>query len=208
MAITKTKIIAYSILVLSFISLSGYTYILNKNMNKYKSEAERQSNNVEFYEGKFSKEKEKNIALKLTIDELNNSKDSIVNELAKFKKKKKIKTEKPGDTYIHVGGDIDTSDTIYIENEHGFKIDTTVVFNEQTKSHIKIDSTGLVNSLDIDFGMNFSINGDLVYKNERKNWFDRLVHLDYKKKPEIKYNYEFTNDAIKPKDIRVVVIEQ
>ena len=207
MAITRTKIIVYSILALSFISMSCYTYILDKNMNKYKIEAERQSSNVEFYEGKFSKEKEKNIALRLTIDELNNSKDSIINELAKFKKKKKIKTEKPGDTYVHVGGDIDVSDTSKIKNDVGFKLDTTIVFNEQTKSHIKIDSTGLVNSLDINFGMNFSINGVLVYKNKRKNWFDRLVHLDYKKKPEIKYNYEFTNDAIKPKDIRVVVLE-
>lgn len=206
--ISKVKIIIGVAAIALAMALSGYIYVLNSAINKYKWEAIKYEQNSKFYEDQFSKEQGRNIALQLTVDELADSKDSIIIEMNKFKRKYKAwKKDKPGDVNITAGATINVSDTLPIENKDNFKLDTVVVFNDMTKSYIKIDSLGLQNSLDIGFKLDFVIGTRLEYKNERKNWLDRLVHLDYKRMSVVRYNYEFTNDAIKPKDIRVIVVD-
>ena len=195
--------------IAAIIALSGYAYILKGVSEKNKADALRHESNSEFYQGQLSAEASKNIALRLTVEELENSKDSVLVEMNKLKKKKGgIGKSKPGDILIGSTGSIDVEGEIKIPNTAKFKLDTVIIFNRMTKSYIKIDSTSVKNRLDIDFGIFFNIGSRLAYKNERKNWFDRLMHLDYKKKAVIKYEYEFTNEAIKPSDIRVVVVEE
>ena len=113
----------------------------------------------------------------------------------------------PGDV-ISVGTIwIDTGIRISIVNPKKFELDTVVKFNDMTESHIKIDSAGLTNRLNIKSGFYFEVGARLEYKNKRKNWLDRLAHLDYKKKAVPKYYYKFNNDIIKQDDLRVIVIE-
>lgn len=206
--INKIKSIGYYVAVISIVGLSWYGYYATKLAQDRLHEAERNKNNMEYYRDLYSGEKSKNNALILTVDELNNSYDSIIVEMRKIKGKKGgIGANKPGD--IITGGtvSVDTGKTISIVNPKKFELDTTIVFNEMTESYIKIDSLGLTNKLKVKSGFYFEVGSRLEYKNDRKNWLDRLIHLDYKKKAVTKYFYKFNNDIIKQDDLRVIVVD-
>lgn len=204
----KLKSIGFYIAVGLIAGLSWYGYYATKSAVENKKNAERHEENSEYYQRLLSGEKNNNTALRLTVEELENSNDSIIIEMRKIKGKKGgIGKTKPGDVISGGTIGIDTGVTISINNPKKFELDTVVKFNDMTESHIKIDSTGLTNKLNIKSGFYFEVGARLEYKNKRKNWLDRLVHLDYKKKAVPKYYYKFNNDIIKQDDLRVIVVE-
>ena len=204
----KIKSIASYIIVGLIAGLSWYGYYATKSAVENKKNAERQKENSEYYQRLLSGEKGNNTALRLTVEELENSNDSMIIEMRKIKGKKGgIGKARPGDVISGGTIGIDTGVTISIVNPKKFELDTVVKFNDMTESHIKIDSAGLTNRLNIKSGFYFEVGARLEYKNKRKNWLDRLVHLDYKKKAVPKYYYKFNNDIIKQDDLRVIVIE-
>lgn len=206
--IEKIKSIGYYFVVALIVGLSWYGYYATNLAEERLRESERNENNKEYYKSLYLKGKDNGNALQLRVDELENTNDSIIKEMLKIKGKKGgIGKSKPGD--IVSGGTIsvDTGKTISIVNPKKFELDTTIVFNNMTESRIKIDSIGLTNELKIKSGFYFEVGSRLVYKNERKNWFDRLIHLDYKKKAVTKYFYKFNNDVIKQDDLRVIVLD-
>ena len=204
----KLKSIGFYVAVGLIAGLSWYGYYATKSAVENKKQAERQKENSEYYQKLLSGEKNNNTALRLTVEELENSNDSIIIEMRKIKGKNGgIGKTKPGDVISGGTIGVDTVTTISINNPKAFELDTVVKFNNMTESHIKIDSTGLTNRLKIKSGFYFEVGARLEYKNERKNWLDRLVHLDYKKKAVPKYYYKFNNDIIKQEDFRVIVVE-
>ena len=203
---TKIKAVLFAVAMAALLSINAYIYYLNYNIEKYKSEVSIYKHNADFYEGQLSKAEEEKKVLQLSIKEIENSKDSAMKVIAKLRKENSINGKnKPGDLHVYGSGNVDIVKTIVIDNTKKIELDTVVVFNEKTKSHIKIDSTGLTNKLDIDFGIYFVIGERREYVNARKNWFDRFIHFDYKKETVIRYNYKFTNDAMKPEDVRVII---
>lgn len=199
------KAIIYISIILSMIGMSTYIYILNEKVKRYGEDIDRYKTNIEVYESRLSVAGENNHALLLTLEDMENSKDSVVQKLNEFRKKNKKGKPTTGDVIGYSDGEINAADTLDIKNDCNFKLDTTFVFNDKTKSHIKIDSTSIVNTLDIKVGARFHIYSDMEFANKRKNWFDRLVHIDYRKKPVIKYKYEYTNDLIDGSDTVIVI---
>lgn len=205
--ISKIKLVLIALAIASATGSLLYVKNLKSKLEYYKAESERHDNNYKFYSNKSNEQGKLINALQLTSEQLEQSRDSALIELNKFKKKYRQGKDKPGDTYIGAGGTIYVTDTITIDNSTGFDLDTTFVFNDKTKSRIVIDSTSVANTLDIKVGLNMAIQPRMKYTNEYKSFLRRLLRFDFKKSMAVEYVYEFTNDAIKPDEIRVVIIE-
>lgn len=196
------------ILIIIAIALSSLNIFTFKKMQQYKADAYMYLDNMRTYETMDSISKTENTALRLKLSDLRHSNDSLVVELIKTQKSLKRAQNKPGDVLMLSHSSISKTDTVFIENNKDFKLDTVVSFNEKTRSYIKIDSNRLVNKLDIKFNTYFSVYPRREYLNKRKNFFCRLIHFDFKRTTRVKYDYSFDNEAIKPEGVRVIVIEE
>lgn len=200
----KTKLI----LIVTILGLVLSNGLLFKKMQEYKFDSYMYMDNMRTYEMLDSVSRTENNALRLKLSDLRHSNDSLVVELIKTQKSLKRAENKPGDVLMISHSSIGKIDTVFIENKPDFHLDTVVSFNEKTKSYIKIDSNRLINKLDIKFNTYFSVYPRREYLNKRKNFFCRLIHFDFKRTTRVKYDYSFDNDAIKPEDVRVIVIEE
>lgn len=94
---------------------------------KYRKQWEIAMNNVKSYDALLGKEGNKNVALQLTIDQLNNCQDSILRELNATRKKLKIKDSKLN-SMQYVASDFSKVDTVILKDtlfkEPSINIDT------------------------------------------------------------------------------------
>jgi len=85
----------------AMISASVVIYFMGEQLSRYKKDAEMYEANMELYEKKLSKAGNDNYALRLKLGDLRDSKDSMLIELNKIKKKLKTHKDKPGDRYYY-----------------------------------------------------------------------------------------------------------
>ncbi len=94
---------------------------------KYRKQWEIAMANVKSYDALLGKESNKNVALQLTIDQLNNCQDSILRELNATRKKLKIKDSKLN-SMQYVASDFSKVDTVILKDtlfkEPSINIDT------------------------------------------------------------------------------------
>lgn len=77
--------------IILFIGLLGFIAVQNNNINNLKKELSIETSNNKAYENENSSLKTENIEFQLTIEELNHSTDSLMQELNKTRKQLKIK---------------------------------------------------------------------------------------------------------------------
>lgn len=80
-----------SIIAIIIVGLSITVLVQSSNLKKTKRELSSAINNVKAYENENSKLKKSNLQFEYTIDQLNNSQDSLVQKLNKARKDLKIK---------------------------------------------------------------------------------------------------------------------
>lgn len=80
-----------SIIAIIIVGLSITVLVQSSNLKKTKRELISAINNVKAYENENSKLKKSNLQFEYTIDQLNNSQDSLVQKLNKARKDLKIK---------------------------------------------------------------------------------------------------------------------
>lgn len=176
------------------------------NQNKKLSQSlETAQNNIEAYQGLLSDSQQASNVLKLTIEQLQNSKDSILHKLDSVRKELKIKPKQ-----IHtaatqtqvlnvigskgVGGNIIVKDSIYTDS---------ILYNPLTKVKYTIGNDTVNIAIDLRNEQYLYVYTKREYKN-KKNFFKRLFTLDFKKVTKYKYDIVNTNDLLKSKDVRIV----
>ena len=99
----------------------------------------------------------------------------------------------PRDTII-------TKDTVYVQDRI---LKDSILFNNLTKVHYNIDNDSIRIRLDIHNSQYLYIYKKREYKN-KKNFFQRLFTLDWKKVTKYKYKIVNTNELIKEDEVRII----
>lgn len=182
-----------------------YGTIVHNNNKKLSEELSIAQNNIEAYQGIVNDAQQANNVLIMDMEQLKNSNDSLLHQLDVQMKKSKIKSSdvKTAATQTQsllvsaskgVGGDILSKDTIYTDS---------IQYNPLTLVYYTIKKDSIDIKLDVKNTQYLYTYKKRQYKNN-KNFFKRLITLDFKKVDRYKYEIINTNDLIKESDIRVV----
>lgn len=178
------------------------TYKQNKKLTE---SLEITQNNVEAYQELYNDSQQASNVLKLTVEQLQNSKDSVIQKLDSVRKELKIKPKqvKTAATQTQVinvikskgvKGDILVKDTIYTDS---------IQYNPLTTVHYTIGKDTVSIGLNVENTQYLYIYTTKEYKN-KKNFIKRLFTLDFKKVKKYKYKIVNTNDLLKNDDVRIV----
>ena len=178
------------------------TYKQNKKLSE---SLEMSQNNVEAYQELYNDSQQASNVLKLTVEQLQNSKDSVIQKLDSVRKELKIKPKqvKTAATQTQVinvikskgvKGDILVKDTIYTDS---------IQYNPLTTVHYTIGKDTVSIGLNVENTQYLYIYTTKEYKN-KKNFIKRLFTLNFKKVKKYKYKIVNTNDLLKNDDVRIV----
>ena len=178
------------------------TYKQNKKLTE---SLEISQNNIEAYQELYNDSQQASNVLKLTVEQLQNSKDSVIQKLDSVRKElkikpKQIKTAATQTQVINVikskgvKGDILVKDTIYTDS---------IQYNPLTTVHYTIGKDTVSIGLNVENTQYLYIYTTKEYKN-KKNFIKRLFTLDFKKVKKYKYKIVNTNDLLKNDDVRIV----
>lgn len=184
------------------LTFSINTYKTNKKLSESLKTAQ---NNMEAYQELFNDSQQASSVLQLTVEQLQNSKDSVIQKLDSVRKELKIKpkqlhtaaTQSQTINVIKskgVKGDILVKDTIYTDS---------INYNDLTKVYYTIGKDTVSIGLDVQNTQYLYVYSTKEYKN-KKNFFKRLFTLDFKKVKKYKYKIVNTNDLLKSDDVRIV----
>ena len=179
--------------------------ILHNQNKKLSQSLETAQNNIEAYQGLLSDSQQASNVLKLTVEQLQNSKDSVLHKLDSVRKELKIKPKQLHTAATQtqvlnvigskgVGGNIIVKDSIYTDS---------ILYNPLTKVKYIIGNDTVNIAIDLRNEQYLYVYTKREYKN-KKNFFKRLFTLDFKKVTKYKYNIVNTNDLLKSKDVRIV----
>lgn len=189
-----------TIAVVIIMVLTAFLFMQNKQLNVTRNTLDKVRNNYEFYMNKASSVEDTNRILQLTIDEYKETKDSLITEIKTTQKKLKIKEKELKQTQLQKQ-EI-KHDTTVIVRSNDFKLEikpnslTSIIINKQDSilNHI----------LEIKNQQILFITNKRIYRNKYKNWFVRLLHFDFKKKDNIRYQIHNSNDLIEVTDSRMI----
>lgn len=193
-------LLSLSVVFLLFSSINLY-----RSNKKLSESLEIAQNNIEAYQESFNDSQQAFSVLKLDMKELQNQKDSVIQELDKVRKKLKIKQNQISTAATQtqtllvtkskgVGGNILIKDTIYSD---------TIKYNDLTTVSYTIGKDTINIGIDIKNKQYLYIYTKREYKNN-KNFFKRLFTLDFKKVNKYKYQIVNTNDLLNSSDVRIV----
>ena len=179
--------------------------ILHNQNKKLSQSLETAQNNIEAYQGLLSDSQQASNVLKLTVEQLQNSNDSVLHKLDSVRNELKIKPKQLHTAATQtqvlnvigskgVGGNIIVKDSIYTDS---------ILYNPLTKVKYTIGNDTVNIAIDLRNEQYLYVYTKREYKN-KKNFFKRLFTLDFKKVTKYKYDIVNTNDLLKSKDVRIV----
>lgn len=195
----------FKVVAVSFIMLLAAISFYMHNQLEYKDkQINALQNNIEFYQSISENEHNRNIVLQMTVDELNQSKDSLLQQITKIQKQLDIKNKNLISTNVINTQIKDSIKTIIKPIDRDFIKELNL--NQLTTITVsRIDSVLSV-KLDLQNQQILFIEDTKEYKKKYKNGFIRFLHLDWRKKHVRKYNIYNSNDLIKITDSRIVEI--
>lgn len=192
-------IIAFSLLFINNIRLQNKVNSLDKELT-------RSINNASTWENIANSNIDNNNTLELTIQEYKNSNDSLIRIINDQQEKLKIK-----DNQLHQVTSTETviRDTIVEKipiNDTDFTIELKP--NQLTTITVSRKDSIFTHTMEILNRQDLFIYTKKVYRNQYKNFFQRLIHFDFKKDKINKYQIVNSNDLIKVIDTRVINISE
>ena len=190
-------------IVLIYFGISNYT--LRNKVNKLDNELGISKNNIEYYQNALTNSKEENRVLQLDINDFKSSNDSLINELNKTKDQLKIK-----DSELKSVSRISTiltdtiTDTITVDRDFYVELKS----NELTTIKINRKEGQITCIPEIYNHQDLFIIEEKVYRNKYKNWFQRLIHFDFKKDKVENYKIINSNNCIRVLDTRIIKLSQ
>ena len=188
---------------LIYFGISNYT--LRNKLSKLDNELGISKSNIEYYQNALTNSKEENRVLQLDINDFKSSNDSLINELNKTKDQLKIK-----DSELKSVSRISTiltdtiTDTITVDRDFYVELKS----NELTTIKINRKEGQITCIPEIYNHQDLFIIEEKVYRNKYKNWFQRLIHFDFKKDKVENYKIINSNNCIRVLDTRVIKLSQ
>ena len=192
-------IIVFSLLFINNIRLQNKVNSLNK-------ELARSINNASTWENIANSNIDNNNTLELTIQEYKNSNDSLIKVINDQQEKLKIKDNQ---LYQMASTETVIRDTIVEKipiNDTDFTIELKP--NQLTTITVSRKDSIFTHTMEILNRQDLFIYTKKVYRNQYKNFFQRLIHFDFKKDKINKYQIVNSNDLIKVIDTRVINISE
>lgn len=205
------KIVFRAVCGLSVAFLLSWGIILHQQNKSLTERLETAFNNIEAYQGVINDNQEQNNTLRLTVQELNQSNDKLLQQLDSVIDANKIKTK-----------DINTAatqtQTVYVNSSKGVQGDLITIlkdstytdsiqYNKLTKVYYTIGKDTVDVAIDLKNTQYLTTYKKKEYKNKKK-FLKRLFTLDFKKVWRYNYTILNTNDLINTSDVRVVEIIQ
>lgn len=192
-------IIAFSLLFINNIRLQNKVNSLDK-------ELARSVTNASTWENIANSNIDNNNTLELTIQEYKNSNDSLIKVINDQQEKLKIKDNQ---LYQITSTETVIRDTIVEKipiNDTDFTIELKP--NQLTTITVSRKDSIFTHTMEILNRQDLFIYTKKVYRNQYKNFFQRLIHFDFKKDKVNKYQIVNSNDLIKVIDTRVINISE
>lgn len=192
-------IIAFSLLFINNIRLQNKVNSLDK-------ELARSINNASTWENIANSNIDNNNTLELTIQEYKNSNDSLIKVINDQQEKLNIKDNQ---LYQITSTETVIRDTIVEKipiNDTDFTIELKP--NQLTTITVSRKDSIFTHTMEILNRQDLFIYTKKVYRNQYKNFFQRLIHFDFKKDKINKYQIVNSNDLIKVIDTRVINISE
>ena len=192
-------IIAFSLLFINNIRL-------HNKVNSLDNELANALSNSKAWENIANSNIDNNNTLELTIQEYKNSNDSLIKVINDQQEKLKIK-----DNQLRQVTSTETiiRDTIVEKipiNDTDFTIELKP--NQLTTITVSRKDSIFTHTMEILNRQDLFIYTKKVYRNQYKNFFQRLIHFDFKKDKINKYQIVNSNDLIKVIDTRVINISE
>lgn len=199
---SKIKVLVISAFSLLFIN----NIRLQNKVNSLDKELARSINNASTWENIANSNIDNNNTLKLTIQEYKNSNDSLIKVINDQQEKLNIKDNQ---LYQIASTETVIRDTIVEKipiNDTDFTIELKP--NQLTTITVSRKDSIFTHTMEILNRQDLFIYTKKVYRNQYKNFFQRLIHFDFKKDKINKYQIVNSNDLIKVIDTRVINISE
>lgn len=189
-------------IMLLVISLTHNT-VLEKRINHLNKEVATNTNNIEAYEGLLNNAYSQNNVLRLNVESLSYSKDSLLNKLDSVKNELKISDKAIRTAAIQQSKvNIVEKDTVLINDNCEFKKEFKP--NELTIVKIELKQDSLQCEIKINNDQYLYIYGKKDWKNKNKKFFKRLFTWDWKKIVYYRYNIVNTNPLVQVGNTRII----
>lgn len=189
-----------NIVIAVLLALGIYSYYITNRLHTTQKELDRIENNLTYYQNLQSTIQEENRVLQLTIDDLTNTNDSILNKLENTRKELNIKDKQlQSEAYVKTVIK-DSIRTVVKEKD----FNALLTLNELTNVTVSKTDSILNVKLDITNEQFLYVRKRKVYKNKYKNGWQRFWHFDWKKIEVSDYQIHNSNPIIKVKETRVV----
>ena len=199
-----SKIKVLIIIVFSLLFINNIR--LQNKVNSLDKELARSINNASTWENIANSNIDNNNALELTIQEYKNSNDSLIKVINDQQEKLKIKDNQ---LYQIASTETVIRDTIVEKipiNDTDFTIELKP--NQLTTITVSRKDSIFTHTMEILNRQDLFIYTKKVYRNQYKNFFQRLIHFDFKKDKVNRYQIINSNDLIKVIDTRVINISE
>lgn len=192
------------VVTIGIISLLTVTiFILGSQLNKKNKEIDRLFNNVKAYEQLATENEKLNTVLQLTVNELNNSKDSLIQQVEQARKELRVKNKNLQQAQV-INTVIRDTVTKVITIDRNFNEELKI--NPLTTIKVTRTDSILTAKIDITNQQILFIEEKKEYKNKYKNGWIRFWHFDWKKIKIRKYQIHNTNPIIKITDTRIIEV--
>lgn len=183
-----------------------YGLTLREQNKKLSEKLNYAQNNIEAYQGIVNDALDANNVLKMDIETIKASKDSILVKMESVMRENKVKPKYVNTAATQtqtldvsqskgVGGQIVLiKDTVYTDS---------MLYNNLTKVYYSIGNDSINIRLNVNNTQYLYTFKTRVYKNN-KSFFKRLFTLDFKKVDRYKYKLINTNDLLKESEIRII----
>ena len=193
----------FKIVAVGLVSLLIATIFYQHNQLQNKNrEIDRITNNIRAYEEIASNAQDNSRVLQLTIDELNHSKDSLIQQVNKVKKELKIKDKNLTDASVINTQINDSVKTVIKEKLIDFNEELKL--NDLTTIIVSRKDSILTAKIDIKNQQIIFVEDKKEYKRFYKNWLLRFFHFDFKKVRIKNYQIVNSNPLIKVTDTRII----
>ena len=199
-----SKIKVLIIIVFSLLFINNIR--LQNKVNSLDKELARSNNNASTWENIANSNIDNNNTLELTIQEYKNSNDSLIKVINDQQEKLNIKDNQ---LYQITSTETVIRDTIVEKipiNDTDFTIELKP--NQLTTITVSRKDSIFTHTMEILNRQDLFIYTKKVYRNQYKNFFQRLIHFDFKKDKVNRYQIINSNDLIKVIDTRVINISE
>lgn len=184
--------------------LIATVFVQNNQLKKKDREIDRITNNVRAYEDiAFNKEKQ-NRVLQLTIEELNTSKDSLIQQIKTTQKEYKIKDKNLTNVSVINTEIKDSTKTVIKYKTVDFKEELKL--NPLTTIIVSRKDSILTAKLDIKNQQTIFVEEKKEYRNKYRNGLVRFFHFDWRKIRTKRYQIINSNPLIKVTGTRIIEV--